>query len=445
MTSPDVSTEPQTHFDGTREEMNSRRRAMVKIVLVAFFLRLAVLTLGHTYHFSPRDDHFGFGWETGRIARSIALGKGFSSPMQGDTGPTAWIAPLYPYFLAGLFKLFGVYSNAAAWVALAVNSVFSALTCATLYLLGEELFGTTVALWTAWIWALLPYAIYWPVRFAWETSFATFLLSAVFLIAMRLERDNRISSWLWFGFLWALIGLSNPSLLAFLPFCGMWVLYRQQRAKTMKLHYAVLSGLLFVGCIAPWLVRNDLVFGKFVFIRDNAGAELRLGNGPGADGQWMYWLHPSQDPDELKKYRRLGEVAYVQEWKQEAIAWISENPGRFAAISLKRAFFFWFGTPRAMDSIAGEMARNMYFCLTSILAWLGLGVALRRGVRGAVLFFWWFLSFSMFYYFTFTHPRYRHQIEPEMLLVSVYLFTAVEKRKITAENAEERRDLRFTK
>ncbi|HZR27822.1 MAG TPA: glycosyltransferase family 39 protein [Terriglobales bacterium] len=437
MTSPDVSTEAQTRADGARQEMNSRRRTIVKIVLVAFLLRLAVLTLGRTYHFSPRDDHFGFGWETGRIARSIALGKGFSSPMQADTGPTAWIAPLYPYFLAGLFKLFGVYSNAAAWVALAVNSLFSALTCATLYLLGEELFGTTVALWSAWIWALLPYAIYWPVRFAWETSFATFLLSAVFLIAVRLERDNRLSFWLWFGFFWALIALSNPSLLAFLPFSGIWVLHRQRRVKTMKLHYAVLSGVVFLGCIAPWLLRNDMVFGKFVFIRDNAGAELRLGNGPGADGQWMYWLHPSQDLDELKKYRSLGEVAYVHERKQEAMAWIAENPGRFAAISLKRAFFFWFGTPRAMDSVAGEVARNMYFCLTSILAWLGLAVALRRGVRGGVLFFWMFLSISMIYYFTFTHPRYRHPIEPEMLLVSVYLFTVVEKRKITADNAAE--------
>jgi 4-amino-4-deoxy-L-arabinose transferase-like glycosyltransferase len=135
------------------------RQALLKIVLIAFLLRIAVLTLGGTYHFSGRDDHFGFGWETGRIARSIALGKGFSSPMQGDTGPTAWIAPLYPYFLAALFKVFGVYSNAAAWVALAVNSLFSALTCATLYLLGKELFSTTVALWTAWIWALSPYAI----------------------------------------------------------------------------------------------------------------------------------------------------------------------------------------------------------------------------------------------------------------------------------------------
>lgn len=410
---------------------HARRHTLLTIVLVAFLLRIAVLTFGGTYHFSPRDDHFGFGWETGRIARSIALGKGFSSPMQGDTGPTAWIAPLYPYFLAGLFKIFGVYSNAAAWVALAVNSVFSALTCVSLYLLGKELFNTTVAQWSAWIWALSPYVIYWPVRFAWETSFATFLLSAVALIAFRLQRDNRLSSWLWFGFLWALIALSNPSLLGFLPFCGVWILFRQRRVGNMKLHYAVLSAALFVACIAPWLIRNAVVFGRFEFIRDNAGSELRLGNGPGADGQWIYWLHPSQNPDELKKYRRLGEVGYVAQRKHEALEWIAHNPSRFAAISLKRAFFFWFGTPRAMDSVLQEAGRNLYFSLSSILALLGLGVALRRRVPGSMLFFWMFLSISMIYYVTFTHPRYRHPIDPEMLLLSVYLFTAVEWRRRT--------------
>lgn len=429
MASPDLSTEIQIQPGQASQEAKSRQRTLVRIIVVAFLLRLAVLTVGRTYHFSPTDNHFGFGWETGRIARSIAEGKGFSSPMQGDTGPTAWIAPIYPYFLAGLFKLFGVYSNAAGWIALAVNSIFSALTCAVLYLIGEELFSTTVALWTAWIWAFSPYAIYWPVRFAWETSFATFLLSLVFLIALRLERDNRLSSWLWFAFCWALIALSNPSLLSFLPFCGIWVLFRQSRAGTMKLHYAVLSGILFIACITPWLVRNELVFGKFVFIRDNAGAELRLGNGPGADGQWMSWLHPSKDPVELKRYRSLGELAYVQVRKQEALQWISQNRALFAANTLKRFFFFWFGTPRPIDSILADLGRDLFFSLNSILAIFGLAVALRRKLRGAMLFFWMFLSIPMIYYFTFTHPRYRHPVEPEMLLVSVYVFTAVEKRK----------------
>src|SRR5580658_2081539 len=98
------------------------------IVLVALFLRLAVITVGHTYRITPRRDHFQYGWEMGRLARSIATGQGFSSATDLPTGPRAWAPPLYPYVLAGVFKLFGVYSALSAWVILAFNSVFGALT-----------------------------------------------------------------------------------------------------------------------------------------------------------------------------------------------------------------------------------------------------------------------------------------------------------------------------
>jgi hypothetical protein len=103
------------------------------IVLIAFLLRLAVITIGHTYRITPRRDHFQFGWEMGRIARSIAMGQGFRSPTDLPTGPSAWAPPVYPYILAGVFKLFGIYSNLSGWVILTFNSIFSALTCLTLY------------------------------------------------------------------------------------------------------------------------------------------------------------------------------------------------------------------------------------------------------------------------------------------------------------------------
>src|SRR5271167_1990434 len=91
------------------------------IVLVAFLLRLAVITIGHTYRITPRRDHFQYGWEMGRLARSIATGQGFSAPTDLPTGPSAWAPPLYPFILGGVFKLFGVYSALSAWVVLIFN------------------------------------------------------------------------------------------------------------------------------------------------------------------------------------------------------------------------------------------------------------------------------------------------------------------------------------
>jgi hypothetical protein len=47
------------------------------------------------------------------IARALVEGEGFSNPFAADTGPTAWMAPLYPALLAVLIRLVGSQTLAA--------------------------------------------------------------------------------------------------------------------------------------------------------------------------------------------------------------------------------------------------------------------------------------------------------------------------------------------
>src|SRR5689334_21192471 len=75
------------------------RTSFFWMFVVGFALRAAYILLGHTYKFRLTDDHFGFGWEMGRVGRAIATGYGFSNPFDGLTGPTAWEPPLYPYLI----------------------------------------------------------------------------------------------------------------------------------------------------------------------------------------------------------------------------------------------------------------------------------------------------------------------------------------------------------
>src|SRR6266852_4332427 len=84
--SKEYSAEPASHHQSSLSLLHSP----LFIVLIALLLRLAVITFGPTYHITPRRDHFQFGWEMGRIARSIATGNGFSSPTDLPTGPSAW-------------------------------------------------------------------------------------------------------------------------------------------------------------------------------------------------------------------------------------------------------------------------------------------------------------------------------------------------------------------
>ena len=81
------------------------------IVTIALLLRVGWILVGHTYKFRSTDNNFGFGWEMGRIGASLASGRGFSDPFGPPTGPTAWEPPLYPYLIAAVFQVFGIYSR----------------------------------------------------------------------------------------------------------------------------------------------------------------------------------------------------------------------------------------------------------------------------------------------------------------------------------------------
>ena len=161
------------------------------MVLVAFALRFGWIVVAHTYKFKTFDDNFSFGWEMGRIGRSLAQGQGFSNPFSDTTGPTAWEPPLYPFLIAGVFKLFGIYTHASALVLLSINSLFSALTCIPIFLIAKRCFGEKLAVWTAWLWAVMPSVMYWCTRWVWETSLAALLLALDFLADARPGRKRR--------------------------------------------------------------------------------------------------------------------------------------------------------------------------------------------------------------------------------------------------------------
>jgi 4-amino-4-deoxy-L-arabinose transferase-like glycosyltransferase len=391
---------------------------------VAFAVRVIYLTFAHTYRFRPYDDHMLFGEEMGRVARALATGYGFSDPFRGHTGPTAWVGPLFPLLLAGVFKVFGVFTPLSAWVILAVNSLFSALTTLTIWEIGARCFDLNVARWSAWIWALYPAAMQYAVRWVWDTSLSTFLFSWVLVVALRLRSGETLGLWAVFGLLWGLTGLSNPALLIFLPVCGLWILAGSPRR---QLSGVLLAAVLFTACLGPWTWRNWLVFHHFVPARGNFGAELYLGNGPGATGLLMEYDHPIQAPDQLRLYTAMGEIAYSKMRGERAMTSIRTDPGLFVKNTLKRVFFFWAGVPHPVSRTEWvEYARSLNFIFGSVCGLLGLALALRQKAPAAWLFAWVFLLLPLVYYGVATHARFRHPLEPLIVVLGVYLFQSAE-------------------
>jgi len=398
------------------------------IVTVALVLRIGWIVIGHTYRFKSTDDNFGFGWEMGRVAASLASGHGFANPFGPPTGPTAWEPPLYPYLAAGVFLVFGIYSKASAFVLLALNSVFSALTCIPIYRIGHRIFSEKVAVGSAWAWALLPNVMFWCTRSVWETSLSAFLLAVIFWLALTMEDRDGLLPWIEFGLLWGIVALNGTSLLSFLPAAGLWAWYRRAKRGKRSLAGVVLASLVFFACITPWLVRNYRTFGQFIFIRDNFGAELRLGNGPGADGTWMEYLHPTQDVYALRQYQAMGELSYIAMRKRQAWDLIRADYARFAQLCAKRFIYYWAGAPKATQPPWLNDAKNSLFLASSVLTFWGLGRALRLRRPAVWLLYWLILLFPATYYVVFPMPRYRHPIEPEMAILCMFLLTEAGKK-----------------
>ncbi len=393
------------------------------IAVVAFVLRVAWILIGHTYKIKPTDENFGFGWEMGRIAASLASGHGFSNQFGPPTGPTAWEPPLYPYLTAGVFLLFGIYSKASAFVLLTLNSACSALTCVPIFKIARRIFSERVAVGSAWAWALLPNVMFWCTRWIWETSLSALLLAMVIWLTLTLEERDGLWPWSEFGLLWGVIALNSTSLLSFLPAAGLWAWYRRAKTGKRSLTGVVLSSMIFFACITPWLVRNYQTFGKFIFVRDNFGAELRLGNGNGADGTLMVYLDPPHDPYAMRQFQAMGELPYIAMRKQQAVSYIKADYTRFARLSLKRFVYYWAGTPKSTVPPWMSEVKNSLFLASSVLMFWGLFRALRQQRTGAWLLFWLILLYPAIYYFVYPGQRYRVPIEPEMTILCVYLLT----------------------
>lgn len=398
------------------------------IVAIALLLRIGWIVVGHTYKFKTTDDNFSFGWEMGRIAASIAAGHGFSSPFGPPTGPTAWEPPLYPYLSAGVFILFGIYSKASAFVLLVLNSVFSALTCIPIFLIARRIFSEKVAVGSAWAWALLPNVMFWCTRAVWETSLSALLLAVIFWLALTLEEREGWLPWFEFALLWGIVALNSTSLLSFLPPAGLWAWYRRSKRGKPSLAGVVLASGVFFACITPWLVRNYETFGKFIFIRDNFGAELRLGNGNGADGTLMLYLDPPHDRYAMRQFQMMGELPYIAMRKQQALAYIHADYARFLGLCFKRFVYFWAAPPKDIEPAWLGTLKNSLFLASSVMMLWGLGRALRQRRPGAWLFFWLVLLYPAVYYMVYAIPRYRHPIEPEMTVLCVFLLTEAGKR-----------------
>jgi len=394
------------------------------MVLVALAIRLVVMGFLYPEQLNPERDHWRFSYENGRLARSIAEGRGFSSPLFEDTGISAWLTPVYPYFTAGVFKVFGIYSKTSALVLLSFQCVISALTCLPVFYIARKLFGDPTATWSGWAWAFFPYGIYFPAERIWNTWVCVLLFSILFLITLYMEESTRPTKWLVYGVFWGFVALTDPVVMAAWPFMLAWVAYRMRRQKNSWALPLAISTLGLIVFVTPWFIRNYVVFHKFIPFRDTMGMEIHMGNS-GDTFHWRpSWIGPWHNEAEWKAFKELGELRYMEREKQRGIEFIRTHPRWFAVVTVRRFLYIWTGYWSFDKRYLAEEPLdppNVFFCtVITVLMLFGLRRLWREdrivfALFASVLFF-----FPSVYYLTHVEVYFRRQIDPLILILAVY-------------------------
>ncbi len=351
------------------------RSFMLPLTLFALVIRLTVaLVIART---SSAQWLFSQATELGCMADSFNHGYGLSSPFCGHTGPSAFLAPGYPLFVAAVFRVFGAFTMRAAVCIVFTQALLATAMVPVAMSAARRAFGQRVSNLTGLLCAINPWLIGLEAVL-WETSLSILLMSALVGFAIALQR--KFSRGCLYGacMVLTLAGWVNPSLLlagVVLLLVAFLLGPRQHRSRW------ILPALLFCAVSSLWPARNLRVLHAFVPMRSNMGYELWQGNHAGADGFFEAKLHPNVNAQEYEHYKALGEIGYMQEKSMLTKAWICQNPGRFLQLTLKRAACFWTGV--------GRTPSGLLILSTAMLSMAGLGalfVLLRANWKLAALF-----------------------------------------------------------
>jgi len=370
------------------------------VFLVAFLVRVLVaiqLIPGHA------EQRFYGPNEPARIAWNLVSGRGYSSPWPDTVmAPTAQQPPVYPLLLAAIFRVGGAYTYLSLYFAIFLNAAFSAMTAVLLLRLGERAFGRGVGIVAALTWSCWIYEVTVSLRL-WESALSGMLLALGLWWLPRLREEPGTFPWIRFGVLAGVAALTNATLLAVFAALGIagWLAMKPPK-RTQWLMAAGVCALVLL----PWTVRNYVVFGKFIPLRDNFGLELWVGNHEGVTHLYDFQgSFPLSNPAE---YNQLGEMAFMERERSVAVGFIRENPAQFLRLCGQRVVDFWASpNPRV-------------WLLITVLAGMGAAFAWWRRKEEALAFTLVLIVFPLVYYVTHTWSTYRHPIEPEILLLAVY-------------------------
>jgi hypothetical protein len=329
--------------DSPRARVQSRSSSGHQLRRLTILLALAVsatslyasvphaLGLQRLYRYVPpfdgRDlsllDHLG--GEHRSIAEALAAGRGFADPFHDRTGPTAWMGPVLPTLQAFLLVLGGIRLTV---VTIALLQNFTLVFTGWLVLRAAARCRWPRAPLVAWF---LYFATTWSYfgscyQFTHDAWLILLLVGVLVYVADRLwARSIAWPTAVGWGMLGGVAALASPALgLAWFALSGL--LGRSSR----QLRPVLVSVLVAAAVATPWIARNALVFGRFIPVKSNLPFEVYQSNVLEPSGVLQDetgYTHPFRVAGtERARYAKLGEMAYLDEYRTKAVEELRRNP-----------------------------------------------------------------------------------------------------------------------
>jgi 4-amino-4-deoxy-L-arabinose transferase-like glycosyltransferase len=370
-----------------------------------------------------------FEQETGNIAFALSQGKGFSNLFRQDTGPTAWLAPVYPFVLSLIFRIFGALTVPSFFAAVLLNALFSAAATFPLYYLARQVAGRAVAVVTAWLWVFLPAGIVMPFEWIWDTSLSIFLATTLLWMAIRISSSANSKRWLVYSLLWAVALLTNPSLGIALPFFLIWAAMRASNLVQLPWRIPAIAVVLILLCCLPWTIRNYSAFHRFIPIRSSLPFELWIGNNDIFDPHAINGIQRITRFEETRHYAQLGENTYLDEKWSHATFFIRQKPALFFHLTGRKIIATWIGTEQPFNDFLHAnslLIRIVILCNAILTVGTALGALLLARSKNPFAFPLVIFPalFPLIYYVTHPSLRYRHPIDPILIFLTVFAVAA---------------------
>lgn len=278
------------------------------------------------------------GAEYMNIARALVAGRGFADPFFVESGPTAWMPPLYPALLAGLLAATDSEAAVAATVVLLKGGVLVAT--GMLVFLAAGRFARRLRP----EFALVGYALWLTAHFDWffQITHDVWLLlgfvDGLLLGAWRLLETREVRrAFLGWGAFGGMTALASPVLGAA---WGALTLFLARERRAWPAAAAAIT--LAVALVSPWVARNHVVFGEWILVKSNLAYDLYQANYVSRSGVYdepFLLRHPvwttMRAPDSV--YRTQGEGAFLARYRVLLARASQDNPAALALGTARRA------------------------------------------------------------------------------------------------------------